>query len=75
MAIFQCPRCEVGQLDSGKGETTSCWYCSNTVPCYICNSVECRLRICAKDLEKILNQKAAVPKPIPFKRGELGDGG
>lgn len=75
MPIFQCPRCEVGQMDSDKGEQTACWYCSTTQACYVCNGDQCGLKICRKDLEKVMNQKAAATKPIPFRRGEIGDGG
>lgn len=73
--IIQCPRCEVGQMDSEHGELTACWFCSNTVPCYVCNGPQCGAKLCAPDIDKMNKKKAAPPKPIPFRRGEIGDGG
>ncbi len=75
MAIIKCPRCDAGQMDSDKGETTACWFCSQILPCYVCNGPMCGAKFCQPHLEKLIQKKSEPPKPIPFRRGELGDGG
>jgi hypothetical protein len=76
MAVFTCPRCEMGQLDSASGKLTVCWYCSSYKPCYVCvaipghaNSTGCGMAICADDLKKILAAKSAPAKKAEFTPG------
>lgn len=76
MAVFTCPRCEMGQLDSASGKLANCWYCSSHKPCYIClpipghaASTGCGMAICGADLQKILSAKAAPAQKPEFKPG------
>jgi hypothetical protein len=65
VAVFTCPRCEAGQLDSEKGKLDTCWYCSSHKPCYICPG--CGMAVDAACLRKILAQKAAPAKKPEFR--------
>jgi DNA-directed RNA polymerase subunit RPC12/RpoP len=67
MAIFPCPRCLEGVMDSRRGVLTQCWYCSSKEPCYACD--RCGAKFCATCLEKIQKSRSVTspgyePPPI-----------
>lgn len=55
--IIVCPRCRSGNMDSDHGQETACWYCSNWLPCYVCDGKACGAKLCAPCIERILSQK------------------
>jgi len=76
MPAFLCPKCEKGSMDSGAGEETSCWYCSQFFVCYVCRGTDsCGTKLCQTCLAKVLAQKQKPKQPLKFKPGEIGNGG